>query len=57
MVNIENRIVVAVRRVDELTEGSIPIPWGKNPVATVAGVVGIKTPVLELIEYTEIVAS
>jgi hypothetical protein len=40
-----------------LPVGSIPIPWGKNPVGTVAGVVGVNIPVLGLMVYIEIVAS
>jgi len=32
------------------------IPWGKNPVGTVAGVVGARTPVLGSTAYIEIVA-
>ena len=31
------------------------ISWGNHPVGTVAGVVGVMTPVVELMVYIEIV--
>lgn len=54
--NIETVLSSLLAVYTNLPDGSIVIPCGKYPVGTVGGVVGVSTPVLELMVYIEIVA-
>jgi hypothetical protein len=56
MVNMETVLSSLFAVYTNFPEGSIAIPWGKYPVRTVAGDVGVRTPVLESMLNIEIVA-